>query len=59
MTVALATLDGESQNRFTNRIHPIKHGCHAKLFGIDAPLFIQHGVSQEPGGDNLILCRVG
>src|SRR5262249_34630219 len=55
MVVALGTLNRDPENALTDGIHPIVHGLHTELLGIDAALFVDHGVAQEAGRDTLVL----
>ena len=59
VVVALGTLNGDAQNAFADRFHPVEHGLHAELFGIDAAFFVDHRIAQKAGRDDLILCGVG
>ena len=59
MRMALAALQGQSENTFSDRIHAVKHGSHAKFFRIDSPFFIEHGIAHETGGNFLILRCLG
>ena len=55
----MGTLDGQTQNPLADGVHPIEHRFHAKLFGIDAAFLVNHGIPQEPRGNDLILGRLG
>ena len=51
-------MDGDAKDPLSNGIHAIKYGLHAELFRINAALFVQHRVAQEPCGHDLVLRRV-
>ena len=55
VVVALRALDGDAENALADGIHAVEHGLHAELLGIDAALFVDHGIAQEAGGDDLVL----
>ena len=58
VVVALRALDRQAENAFADAIHAIEHRVHAELFRIDAAFFVEHGVAQKAGGDDLVLRRV-
>ena len=55
VVVALGALDGDAEDTFADGVHAVEHGLHAELLGVDAALFVDHRIAQEPGGDALVL----
>ena len=55
MVMALRALDGDAQNAFTDRIHTVEHRFHAELLWIDAAFFVNHGIAQKAGRNDLFL----
>jgi len=53
--VALGTLDGQAEDTLADRVHPVEHRFHTELFGIDTSFFVDHGIAEEAGRDDLIL----
>ena len=59
VVVALRALNGDAEDALPDRVHPVEHGFHAELLGVDAPLLVDHRVAQKAGGDDLVLRRSG
>src|SRR5205823_184809 len=59
MVVALSALDGEAEDALADCIHPVEHGVHPELLGINRPLLVDHGIAQKTGSHNLLLSRPG
>ena len=59
VVVALGALNGDAQHRLAERVHAVEHRLHPELFRVDAALFVDHRVAQEPGGDLLLLGGIG
>ena len=55
MVVTLRALDGETENAFADGVHAIKHRFHAELLWIRAAFFVDHGIAQEAGGNDVVL----
>jgi hypothetical protein len=49
--MALRTVDRQTKNALPDRVHPIEHRLHPKLFRIDSTLFVDHRVAQKTGCD--------
>ena len=59
MIMALRALDGYAEDSLSDRVHPVVHGFHAELLGIDAALLIDHGIPQVARGHHLVLGGIG
>ena len=59
VAVALGALDRQAENSLADAVHPVKHGLHAELLGVDPSFLIDHRVPQKPGRDDLVLVAPG
>ena len=57
--VALGTAGGEAKPSGAGGGDAVGHGVKTELKGIDAPLLVEHGVTVEAGGDDLLGSCIG
>ena len=59
VAVALGALHGETEDGFADGVHAVDDAFDAELFGIGATFLVGHGMTEEAGGDVVVLGGVG